>query len=195
VILDDAFHFLKKYNIKGNHETVECPPSSTLRVVNNNNNILDSGFSINPGIPWLLTLSAHNKVGLKRLADAYAAYFESSAISRQPFHNFMANLSYTLNVRRSALPFKSFFLAADLAGLQSVRDQTSVVYQALKKPTLAFVFTGQGAQWLGMGRQLAHFPIFQQSITKCGEYLQDLGCSWSLTGRIIPFVGEIIHNH
>lgn len=191
MVLDDAFHFLKKCNIKGNHETVEYPPSSTLPVVNNidNNDISDSGITISPGIPWLLTLSAPNKAGLKRLADAYAAYFESPAISRQqPFHNFMANLSYTLNVRRSALPFKSFFLAADPAGLQSVKDQTSVVYQALKKPTLAFVFTGQGAQWLGMGRQLAHFPVFQQSITKCGEYLQALGCSWSLTGMIIPFV-------
>ncbi|HIK08529.1 MAG TPA: type I polyketide synthase [Trichormus sp. M33_DOE_039] len=45
---------------------------------------------------------------------------------------------------------------------------------------LVFVFSGQGAQWLGMGRQLlAQEPVFRETMQECDRILQSL-THWSL---------------
>ncbi|ONM46027.1 hypothetical protein B0T44_23195 [Nocardia donostiensis] len=45
---------------------------------------------------------------------------------------------------------------------------------------IAFVFSGQGAQWIGMGRELLDSaPIFDQAIEECAEVLTPL-VDWSL---------------
>lgn len=50
------------------------------------------------------------------------------------------------------------------------------------KPTLGFVFTGQGAQWAGMGNGLRVFDIFERRLKEAEEYLMELGCRWQLRG-------------
>ncbi|WP_375772897.1 SDR family NAD(P)-dependent oxidoreductase [Archangium gephyra] len=47
-------------------------------------------------------------------------------------------------------------------------------------PRVVFVFAGQGAQWLGMGRSLLHRePVFRATLEQCGRLIQQhLG--WSL---------------
>jgi acyl transferase domain-containing protein len=45
---------------------------------------------------------------------------------------------------------------------------------------LAFVFTGQGAQWFGMGSELLVCPIFRDSINASQTYLAEMGWSLSL---------------
>lgn len=49
-------------------------------------------------------------------------------------------------------------------------------------PTLGFVFTGQGAQWAGMGNDLRVFDIFERRLREAEDYLIELGCSWQLRG-------------
>ncbi|KAI2968758.1 hypothetical protein CBS147323_4154 [Aspergillus niger] len=53
----------------------------------------------------------------------------------------------------------------------------------LRSSAITFVFTGQGAQWAGMGRQLlATEPLFYNAIKKMDEVLQELADApeWSL---------------
>lgn len=46
---------------------------------------------------------------------------------------------------------------------------------------LVFVFSGQGAQWWGMGRELLNAePVFRAKIDECEAVLRGLGCRWSL---------------
>ena len=49
---------------------------------------------------------------------------------------------------------------------------------------LAFVFTGQGAQWYAMGRELiAVYPAFGHSLETTDLCLRELGACWSLLGK------------
>ncbi|WP_309891772.1 SDR family NAD(P)-dependent oxidoreductase [Archangium sp.] len=51
-------------------------------------------------------------------------------------------------------------------------------------PKVVFVYAGQGAQWLGMGRSLLHRePVFRDVLEQCGELIQKhLG--WSLLDEL-----------
>lgn len=54
----------------------------------------------------------------------------------------------------------------------------------VRKPlALGFVFTGQGAQWHAMGRELLVYPVFRESIEAADEYMKILGSPWSLLGQ------------
>ena len=67
--------------------------------------------------------------------------------------------------------------------LKDLQNLDKIMCPALKsvpQPTLGFVFTGQGAQWVGMGRELTVFPTFEQSLEKAEHYLLELGCPWRL---------------
>ena len=49
-----------------------------------------------------------------------------------------------------------------------------------------FIFTGQGAQWHAMGRELIRaMPIFQQSLMASEIILQELGSKWSLVTELL----------
>ncbi|OGM48141.1 hypothetical protein ABOM_002899 [Aspergillus bombycis] len=56
-------------------------------------------------------------------------------------------------------------------------------------PAILGIFTGQGAQWPSMGRNLIlHNPLFRESITRCEASLAALGAdapSWSLTQELL----------
>ncbi len=43
---------------------------------------------------------------------------------------------------------------------------------------LVFIFTGQGAQWPAMGRQLLSNAVFENSMRVSQGHLKALGCEW-----------------
>lgn len=65
-----------------------------------------------------------------------------------------------------------------------VEERVVPAQQAADKPVLGFVFTGQGAQWAGMGRELLEYSVFKDSITRSDHYLREVGCTWSLEEEI-----------
>jgi acyl transferase domain-containing protein len=53
-------------------------------------------------------------------------------------------------------------------------------------PRLASVFTGQGAQWGGMGMELMAYPTFCASVVAADNYLKtELGCPWSAEEELL----------
>lgn len=123
--------------------------------------------------PKLLVWSASEKAAAQQTSDAYRRY-----ISQHP-HEF-DNLAYTLAARRSHLAWRSFVIA-DPYNESSLREiEPMEPIKATNDRRIAFVFTGQGAQYLGMGCQLVAFPVFRRSLHNLEECLKQLDCPWSL---------------
>ena len=61
-----------------------------------------------------------------------------------------------------------------------------------QRPRLVFVCSGQGAQWLGMGRSLlASEPVFHTVILNCDRLIK-AHCGWS---RLDELIAEREHSH
>lgn len=96
----------------------------------------------------------------------------------------LEDLAYTLGQRRSVFPWTVAVTAQNIPDLIEALDDSHLkpIYSA-EVPRIGFIFTGQGAQWHAMGRELIEaYPVFKQSLREADQYLRDLGASWSLIG-------------
>lgn len=175
----------------GNHCTVSTPPLSKdlipdslskADIPQDHSTLSLTELSCKP--PKLLVLSAGSEYSLAKLTASYADYFKNGVAEETYSEAFMDDLAYTLGSRRTQLPWRSFFTASSSTDLQAVEQNSSAPRQKSEiPPRLSFVFTGQGAQWYGMGQELMVYPIFQKSIHESDTYLRSIGCTWSVFGK------------
>jgi acyl transferase domain-containing protein len=136
-------------------------------------------------LPRLFIWSAHEQAGLERVGRSYAEYLHSKPATGVE-DSLMERLSYTLNCRRSILPWKSFCVASSIDELcNSLEERISKPTRSSVAPKLAFIFTGQGAQWYAMGRELLSHEIFRTSLIQADAYLKSLDCPWSLFSKFM----------
>jgi acyl transferase domain-containing protein len=113
--------------------------------------------------PRLFTLSANSKKSLRAMIQAHANWVSQWQEDNIP----LADLSYTLVHRRTALPYRFSAVAHDRASLLD-RLHEGLGGSATKTPPkdtdVFFVFTGQSARWAGMGRELLLETITPSSI-------------------------------
>ena len=133
-------------------------------------------------VPKVLTFSAMDESGLKRLSSIYDRHFSGLNLT-ECSEGYLARLAHTLNDRRSSLLWRSFALAKSMSDLRGQELRLSRPRRMISAPRLAFCFTGQGAQWFAMGRELLLFPVFNNSLEDMDAYLNSLGSSWSLLGK------------
>ncbi|KAF3058598.1 Polyketide synthase-nonribosomal peptide synthetase [Daldinia childiae] len=134
----------------------------------------------------LLPFSAHNKSSLQLNIDA---------LSLDIYQHQLADVAYTLSAKRSNLPHRAFRVVNrdnPVPGLLSVESkpgiQASSTHQQDQRPAnVAFVFTGQGAQWHEMGLQLFEYRVFRIAIEHLDYILKSLPTplsAWSITAVI-----------
>ncbi|KAH6855609.1 hypothetical protein B0I37DRAFT_442419 [Chaetomium sp. MPI-CAGE-AT-0009] len=144
------------------------------------------------------TFSAGSKGSLKRLLKKVAEHLQ-----QRPDTN-MHDLAFTLNTRRSNFPFRISFVgddAADVAGkIHAAVDSgdwdtdaggVQRAPPAGSKPSrILGIFTGQGAQWAGMGRELVQdVPLARARLLQLERVLEALPAAdrpnWSLTAELL----------
>ena len=124
----------------------------------------------------LFILSARDKAGVAKVATNLRQHLEQHPNTSLP------NLAYTLAERRSRFPWTWTASAATTSELLTALSDTTTTTtpSSTPGPRLGFVFTGQGAQWHAMGRELAAaYPIYAQTLAECDRILQSFGNSSS----------------
>ena len=142
--------------------------------------------------PKIFCWSARDEKGIARLCESYAQYLssiESHRTTTDDDKSLTDDLWYTLTHRRSFLDWKSWCIASTIDELhKKLTKGISRPVRSSKVPHIAFVFTGQGAQWHAMGRELMTYKVYRESIQQADSYLALSGCSWSVIGILSPFV-------
>ncbi|MFI0942731.1 type I polyketide synthase [Streptomyces sp. NPDC021020] len=137
--------------------------------------------------PELLTLSARSPEALIDLAASYAGHLTTGAGRSQQLHD----LCHSAATRRStldarlALPVTSREQAAEaLRAFAQGEDEPDLSFtdyvESGTVKRIAFVFPGQGSQWVGMGRELLDTePVFADAMRACDTAIKN-ETGWSV---------------
>jgi malonyl CoA-acyl carrier protein transacylase len=125
----------------------------------------------------VLTLSAKTEEGLKRLAEQYESHLAAHPDLPLQDACFTANAGRAHQGRRLGLIAASTEEAREKLATFSAGQLPAGAFKGVTpgttQPRVAFLFTGQGAQYVGMGRQLYETqPIFRQALDRCDEILR-----------------------
>jgi acyl transferase domain-containing protein len=101
-------------------------------------------------MPWVV--SARSQAALRAQAERLLRLTDVSPV----------DVGYSLAVSRARLDHRAVVLADHVAGLTSVAEGSGLAVRgSVRTGRLAFLFSGQGSQRTGMGRELcAAFPVF-----------------------------------
>ncbi|VUC29994.1 unnamed protein product [Clonostachys rosea] len=137
--------------------------------------------------PLLFIFSANSQASLVAMLEAHSDW-----VRQQTDPKSLRDLSYTLCRRRTTLRWRCSCVAKDQASL--IESLGKLISNPPTKPVpdtteVNFVFTGQGAQWVGMGRELLtkakNGSVFRDSIRRSGDILRSLGAQWDLESELL----------
>ncbi|MDY7006756.1 MAG: beta-ketoacyl synthase N-terminal-like domain-containing protein [Cyanobacteriota bacterium] len=125
----------------------------------------------------ILTLSAKTEKALNDLVNSYHSYLESENNDRE-----LGDICYTANIGRAEFDQRLAVVTSEkqqliekLKQYKQGENVTGIFSGQVTSQTttkIAFLFTGQGSQYLQMGRQLYETqPTFQKIIDQCSEIL------------------------
>ncbi|CZT43607.1 related to polyketide synthase [Rhynchosporium secalis] len=204
IILDDASNYLSERGIEGNHNSVEMTDIASPYTMDSGVIIDTAPSALGESHPVtnavkakLYILTCHEQSGIEKLSRGYSDYLAANdaSIDSKAATQLATDLAYTLACRRTRLPWKAFIVSSspDRLGNQLVEGISKPV-RSSEAPTVAFIFSGQGAQWFAMGRELLQYEVFRDSLEEADTYLQSIGSKWSLMAEYLKDGTESIIN-
>ena len=150
-----------------------------------------------PASTQILNLSARSEQALRALANTYSALLLNN--SNINLYQLCANAAASranLKYRVSCLGATAHELAEHLSEFVRGETNQAIIYtpeHASGTTDIAFLFTGQGSQYPGMGQSLYHtYPEFKKWIDRCAEVLS-LHCDKPLTELLFQTESDILN--
>jgi acyl transferase domain-containing protein/NADPH:quinone reductase-like Zn-dependent oxidoreductase/SAM-dependent methyltransferase/acyl carrier protein len=132
---------------------------------------------------WPIMLSARSEESLRSSAMRIATWVDERSISNG--HSpVLPDLVYSLGARRNHHAHRLTLVASSpvevvqeltnyATGQPGPKIQTTFAPRPAQSPRVAFVMSGQGPQWWGMGRELMqHEPVFREMIERCDKAMR-----------------------
>ncbi|KAK2624711.1 hypothetical protein QTJ16_005904 [Diplocarpon rosae] len=129
----------------------------------------DSDYDRSSEKAFLLCISGHDKTTLAR---------NVAALGKVASNYYLTDLAHTLNLHRTKFSHRAFTVAREGREAEAFAPsavQSGVTPKNLRHTEIGFLFTGQGAQWLGMGKiALREFPVMLDTIQRLDQVLARL---------------------
>ncbi|KAI0446147.1 putative polyketide synthase [Xylaria telfairii] len=149
-----------------------------------------------PDAQFIIPVSAASRISLEKRKLQVIDDVRSCSLDR------LRSLTFTLSLRRTHLPLRDFLLVAPDGHGDSTYTEVTTTTEGVKLDSgatdplaFAFVFTGQGAQYPGMGKELLQLnATFRATIKRLDGILQalspDYAPSWTLEQSILDPEGD-----
>lgn len=171
------------YGGANGHVVLEAPPRHLVGDSAHSSHVANharKAFS-QPGL--IMPFSAHTRGAIERNVENLRKVYLNAEL--------LPDLSYTLISRRSDLAERAYLLLHPESMHDDLHHQNLQLGPEIVSVStlpLAFVFTGQGSQWQGMGRELIqHYESFQKAIRALDIALSRLSDppKWTLECKLI----------
>lgn len=122
---------------------------------------------------YIFTVSARTSEALKELLLRYQQYLKKKGPELD-----IRDVCYTATARRQVYEHRVSFTCSSVDDLSEQLDKARLDQSGVKKGSrlVVFVFSGQGASYFGMGRELIETsPLFKDTVKHCDKLVQGLG--------------------
>ena len=134
-----------------------------------------------PRTSYPFIISARTALVAARLRERYLKRLKGCQVPS------IQNLCYTATARRQRYEYRISMVCRTSENLCTKLDQhdaSAILRRSPDKHPIVFVFSGQGATHLGMGKELLNTsPLFRKIVLQCDGFLRNLGME-----TIIPMI-------
>lgn len=143
--------------------------------------VSDSGQTLEGNTKRLFVMTGSTQEKVLEIAKKLRSWTSAQCGAKMD----LDSLAYTLATRRSMHQWRYTFQAGSREELLLHLNEKLVSTKSSKALRILFIFTGQGAQWHAMGRELnLKYSVFRDSLLQSDEILRDLGTSWALVREL-----------